>query len=555
MSGLIRRFGKGMKRGFEEMERLVEDPIPAIESAAGDIEMGLVGIEETAAAVATGDIGVAVASGVAAAGEMAAAGAALPAFGLAVGAAAVYEWVTSYENGKRKRKRVIIDRAPDASRPAPPRRGPYLPGPRKAGPERRNFGPTDIPGSSMPAKRIKGGKSKRKAGKVLKRKTMSKRPVKRKSSKKKPKKKSASYTATMKQEVHGVMKRKGVSYFGFQASGGMQELFRIASDAILRAILKKAGIQVRRTDVPVITISSVPQMKKFRVYYQRTRYDTGGHEAASAGTIRTFDGTNSFDHFVDLLKTELEDKVRLGYYPYYYETLNSSGNVVQFSYKLGDCKLNLSVKRHIKLRNITKSDANSAATDTLDTNPIQGRLYKFRHDVPRVNATLYNTDQEAWAKFHDRECTAGVIFGPQRNTTADHDGTISTETTSNWFALMKTDSVLSSPPPGGRVWDNLSSTKKIGLAPAQAAVHKMAFKFSGTLRQFLAKFAVSEYQAPSIGYCHMFGFEQKFKTDANDIINVEYDCDDTLKAGATFVREDSTPPTVRTIHAHSSTFD
>jgi len=97
---------------MEDMERLVEDPIPAIESAAGDIEMGLVGIEETAAAVATGDIGAAVASGVAAAGEMAAAGTALPAFGLAVGVGAVYEWVTSYENGKRKRKRVIIDRIP-----------------------------------------------------------------------------------------------------------------------------------------------------------------------------------------------------------------------------------------------------------------------------------------------------------------------------------------------------------------------------------------------------------------------------------------------------------
>ena len=46
-----------MKRGFEEMKHTVEDPIPAIEEAAGDIEMAMVGIEETAAAAATGDIG------------------------------------------------------------------------------------------------------------------------------------------------------------------------------------------------------------------------------------------------------------------------------------------------------------------------------------------------------------------------------------------------------------------------------------------------------------------------------------------------------------------
>jgi len=550
MSGLRKRFVRGMKRGLEDMERLVEDPIPAIESAAGDIEMGLVGIEETAAAVATGDIGAAVASGVAAAGEMSAAAAALPAFGLAVGAAAVYEWVTSYENGKRKRRRVIVDRAPDASRPDPPRKGPYLPGPRSLGPERRRFGPTDTPGSSMPAKKAPGGK-KRKAGKAMKRKTVSKRPVKRKtSSKKKPKKKSSSYALTLKQEVHGIFKRKAVSYFGFQATAGMEEVFRAASDAVLRAVLKKSGIAIKRTDQSVPVVSSVPSMRKVVITYQRSKYADGTNGGGqSTGSAIDFNSGTYEDH-VSTLSSEFEVKVRAGYYPFMYETRNHQDTHVARSQKLGDAKLNISVKRLIKLRNITKSDTASNATDTLDTNPIQGRLYKFRHDVPRTNSTVYNSDMTTFAKFHDRICTAGVIFGPQRNANGDHDGTLVDPT-----AIMAQNKVLSSPPPGGRVWDNLSSSKKIGLAPGQAATHKMAFKFSGTLRQFLSKFAASEYQEPSIGYCHLFGFEQKFKTDQNDVINVEYDCDDTIKAGMTFVREDLTPPTVRTIHAHSSTFD
>ena len=548
MSGLINRFGRGLKRGFDEMIHEVEDPLPLIENAAGDIEMAMVGIEETAGAVATGDIGAAIGAGVATAGEMAAAGAALPVIGLAVGVGAIYEWVTSYENGRRKRKRVIVDRAPDASRPSPPRRGPYLPDPRRAGPDRRNFGPTDIsPDSSMPAKKSTGGK-KRKGGKVLKRKTMSKRTVKRTSSKKKPKKKKSSYVTTLKQEVHGVMKRKEVSYFGFQATAGMDEVFRAAADAALRAVLKKHGIAIRRTDEAVPLDASVPVLQRVQFGFARTKYSDGTSTSNPNGALINL-SSGTYESHVATVMGQFRDKVREGYYPYNYYAFNSSSTVVGNSRKLGDAKLNISVKRHIKLRNITKSDAGTTATDTLDTNPIQGRLYKFRHDVPRVNATVYESDPAAFSKFHDRDCTAGVIFGPQRHNDGDHDGTLVQP------AIMATGRVLSSPPPGGRVWDNLSSSKKIGLAPGQAAVHKMAFKFSGTLRQFLAKFAASEYVAPSIGYCHMFAFEQKFKTDANDVINVEYDCDDVIKAGMTFVREDITPPTVRTIHAHSSTFD
>lgn len=536
---------------MEEMERLVEDPIPAIESAAGDIEMGLVGIEETAAAVATGDIGAAVASGVAAAGEMAAAGAALPAFGLAVGVGAVYEWINSYENGKRKRKRVISDRASDASRPDPTRRGPFLPGPRRSGPERRNFGPTDIPGSSMPAKKSTGGK-KRKAGKAMRRKTVSKRTVKksRTSSKKKPKKKSVSYAVTTKQEVHGIMKRKNVSYFGFQATAGMNELFKIAADALLRAVMKKHSISIRRTDEPPRIISSVPNMNQLKFYYRRTKYQDGTDDIVDIpGADMLLGSGGTYESFVTALATELETNVRNGAFVYYYVTKNSSGGVVRESWKVGDAKVNISVKRNIKLRNITKADGGSGDTNVLDTNPIQGRLYKFRHDVPRVTPSLYSTDRDSFAKFHDRNCTAGVIFGPQRNALGDNKGTYVEP------SIMAEGKILSSPPPGGRVWDNLSSTKKVGLAPGQAATHKMAFKFAGTLRQFMSKFGPSDYVAPSIGYCHMFGFEQKFKTDANDIINVEYDCDDVLKAGCSFVREDVTAPTVRTVHAQSSTFD
>ena len=549
MSGLRNRITRGISRGFQAMETTIEE-------AAGDIEMGLVGIEEAAVADITpliSDVGlVAVAEDIALVG----AEALNP---LAVAGFLGSEFLSIImDNGRRRKVRnVTTERAPArSSAPALPNTRPK--DPRRAGPDRRNFGPTAIvPGSNMPAKRKSSGRKSVKDAKRVKR-APGKRTVKKKSSKKKPKKKATNYSTSIKQEVHGVMKRKSVSYFGFQATGGANELFSIAADALLRAVLKKHKVGIRRTDEVVATESAVPVMTKVQFYYRRTKYEDGTNDAGggdgtgygSGGTAINF-AVGTYESHVQALATELNTKVRDGYYPYYFATLAAAGNIVSFSRKVGDAKLNLSVKRTIKLRNITKSDGGDEDTNALDTNPLQGRLYKFRHDVPRVGTALYETDPNAFAKFHDRLCTAGVIFGPQRKAGADGVGSSLVDPT----GIMGESKVLSSPPPGGRVWDNLSSSKKIGLAPGQAAKHTMAFKFAGTFRQFLSKFAASDYTAPSIGYCHMFGFEQKFKTSQNDIINVEYDCDDVLKGGCTFVREDVTPPTVRTLHGHSSTYD
>lgn len=520
MSGMIRRFGKGMKRTFEFMEHEVD---PLIDMAGGDIEMGVVGEE--------------VLTTVEALAEVAAVSVAVldSPIVLAAGGVAMLLGLGELFPGKRKRSPtgVIIPSAGGTSRAPPPKR-PRIPGPSKEMPARKSV-----------SKKVKGRKGPK--AKTQK----SKRTVKKKTSSKKKPKKKTSYVVTTKQEVHGKFRRKNVSYFGFQATAGMAELFKVAADAIMRAFLKKHRVGIRVTDEQVPIESTVPAVSKMRIDYRRTRYDNGTDGGDSNGTIRNF-GSGTYQSHVTALGIELEAKCRDGFYPRLGVMFNSAGTPVTVHHKLGDAKLALSVKRVIKLRNITKNDTttNGGGNDlnSLDNNPIQGRLYKFRHDTPRVTPSLYETDIANYSKFHDRQCTAGVIFGPQRHPSGDNDGAPIEP------AIMAENKVLSSPPPGGRIWDNLSSSKKIAMAPGQAAQHKMQFKYQGTVRQFLAKFATTAYEAPSIGYCHMFGFEQKFKTDENDEINVEYDCDDVLKAACVFAREDSTPPTVTTVKGHSSMY-
>ncbi len=503
---------------------LVEEATPLTNIARGDIEMGTLGtaaealttIEELGEAAAVVG-GFAMAPEVVAA-EVVAAGITL--LGM----------IRPFQK-KRDRHGVIIPRAGNIPGAPPPSR-PRVPGPSK-----------QMPARSKGSKKVKGRKGPK--AKTQK----SKRAVKKKTSSKKKPKKSPTYSSTTKHEVHGNFRRKDVSYFGFQATAGMAELFHIAADSLLRAVLKRHRVCIRSADVTVPVIASVPSMSRTSMTYRRTKYDDGTDGGIVGGGVLDFT-SGTYDSHVLTLATELEAKARTGYYPFEAVTYNSSANIITVNGKVGDAKLTLKVTRNIKLRNITKNDDTSSKDlNSLDTNPIQGRLYKFRHDTPRVAPTLYETDVNVFSKFHDRLCTAGVIFGPQRNATGDNDGVPIANP-----SIMQLDRVLSSPPPGGRVWDNLSSSKKIAMAPGQSALHKMSFKYSGTVRQFLAKFATSAYDTPTIGYCHMFGFEQKFKTDANDEINVEYDCDDVLKGSCVFVREDLTPPTVKTLHNHSSAY-
>jgi len=277
-----------VKRTWETMEEAPADiemavrreVLPTIEEAGEAVAEAVPFLEE--AGIIAGEVAGTAAVGVEALTNPLVAGGLL--------ASALFE--TFYENGKRKRRRVTTQRAPDATRPTPPRRGPYLPGPRRAGPERRRFGPTDTPGSSMPPKNTTRGK-KRKVGKAMKRKSSTKRTVKRKtSSKKKPKKKSPTYATTIKQEVHGHFKRQKVSYFGFQATAGRQELFQVAADALLRAVLKKHNLAIRRTDEVVPTSSSVPQMKEVLFFYRRTKYSDGtGGDTVNGTTFNMSTGT------------------------------------------------------------------------------------------------------------------------------------------------------------------------------------------------------------------------------------------------------------------------
>lgn len=418
-----------------------------------------------------------------------------------------------------------------------------------------------MPGRKTPSKRSKAvTKGKRKP---------SKKKAKRKSTKKAVKKKrnGPSKSLLAAYETHGIIQRDGVSYFGFQNTGGRDELFRSAMESVLKSLLRKFRIQIRSPDEVLAIAQSVPSVDKFRIWSRKRNYSTGGDDGEASDDFDL--NVATYNTLVASMVTKMKARVEGGHFPYFMQSFNNGAAVNGTQYtavnevtrdaKFGDCKLSLGVSMRIKLRNITPNDGSGTDRFALDTNPLQGYVYKFAGDTPSVREGLYGSAVSEFSKFHDRECTSGIAFGPQRADAGDHDGAADAA-----GDIMGANKVLSVPPRNGKkIWSNCVSSSAVTFSPGQTVEHRMKFGFNGTLINFLMKYYEGTYAAPKLGVCHWLGLEQKFKqktkaatgaegTSDHEHVLIEYDLDVRHSGGSSFAAAAQAPRTVITVAAHNS---
>lgn len=402
------------------------------------------------------------------------------------------------------------------------------------------------PALPMPRKASK--KSTKRAAKRTKSVKQTKSKKRATSKKTKPKKKGPARSKLYSYDTHGVIQRNDVSYFGFQNTGGRQELLKLAADSVLRALLRKFKIQIRSVDENLNVASSVPAVSRFRLWFRRRQYADGTDDGYVSEDF-TLSGV-TYKQAVTSLKNALRDRAEAGYFPYSmfsynYGGVNDAANEVTRDVKFGEAKLSLAVTRSVKLRNITPNDGDGTDRFALDTNPLQGVFYKFGNDVPVVKEALYETNTSEFAKFHDRNVYRGIQFGPQR--AAGVSGGVAHDGAPAAVTVMETDKILSVPPKNGKmVWGNCVSSAGFEMSPGREVVHKMKYTFNGTLTNFLMKFYDGSYRTPRIGVCHWFGLQQKFRQNrkvaegleaqsGHDHVTVEYDLDTHMSGGASFV--------------------
>jgi len=388
-----------------------------------------------------------------------------------------------------------------------------------------------------------------------------KRTTNKKKVKKVKKKSGVKKNVSVRYETHGLIQRDNVSYFGFQSTGGLDEMFEIACEGVMRALLRKFKIQVRSPDETLSIGQSVPSVDKFIITSKRRDYADGSDDGDVSDTVDLNAAT--YKTVVAGFASAMRTRAEQGYFPRFMTAYNSSGtagsNEVMRDAKFGQTKVTLGAAVMIKMRNITPNDGDGTDRFALDTNPLQGRLYKFAGDVPRVREGVYDVQPATWSKFHDRQALTGVCFGPQRASGGDHSGIPDAAAD-----IMGEDKIMSSPVANGKtVWSNCVSSSAIELAPGASKMHKLKFTFNGTFVKFLQKYNTNQFTLPNVGTCHWLGLEQMYKqkkkaasglhaADGHDHVVVEYDLDTRLSAGASFAAAERAPREVHTNNAYNS---
>lgn len=409
----------------------------------------------------------------------------------------------------------------------------------------------------MPRKKTKN--SKKRVKRTISKRTQ-KKSLKRKDSKKsKSRKKGPSRTRVAAYQTHGLIQRDHVSYFGFQNHGGRDELFRSVADGILRTLFRKFRIQIRNPDEqPSITQSNYA-VDKFKLVFRRRRFDTGNDPSdTNERTVDIRSGTLKYGELVQSLALDLRSEANDGRYPVEMKAFNTgtaqASTEIMRDLKFGDAIISLAVNTVIKLRNITPNDGNGTDRFALDTNPLEGVLYKFTGDAPVPHDSLYESLPTVLDAFMDGDTLRGIAFGPQRNATGEGHGGAPDAAE----GIMGEDKLLSHPPKNGRsIWSNCRSSSKVALAPGAAVVHKMKFSYTGKLTKFLQMFSNESHSPLAIGTCHWLGLEQKFRQklkaasgqhtqSEHDHVVVEYDIDRTSSAGCSFAAAAKSPRRVIT---------
>ena len=499
---------------------------------------------------------------------------------LAVGAAviggAAYEGYKAITGSKRDHSLVHTGTGPvtpqPPKRPKLPPRTPVTPGPRRAGPERRNFGPMAPKGSGRGG--VKRGPRAAKSMRPATRKRKQAKPSRNTKTKVKGGQKAvrlrktglnkSAMAAANHTQVHGVVLRNEVSWFGFQSHGGAAELFDVLADGILRRLLARFKIVVPSPDSNMLDLvpQAVPSVNSFNISMRRADADTDGTVTTAAALtidLTPSNGTgpdsNTYKSIVDTFATHLKAKAVEGFFPTQLQAFNSSGTRIYQDMRFGSAFIDMSVYTVLKMRNITPNDDGKDDMSAMSTNPLDGKLYTLNGDVPRLREDVQEglgqkfNDHNVMKAFYDATWPEGINWGPQ--------GTSYSDTNPNGMRRAQND-ILSTPVDGKRVFQRVLSERKVIMAPGSTVRVPFLFKHKGTLENLLKRFA-GVYASPGLGTVKLFCLQQTFKAQHgvfstshyHDHVKVEYEIDRWARCGCALASQRRIPMEKKVISSNA----
>jgi len=190
---------------------------------------------------------------------------------------------------------------------------------------------------------------------------------------------------------------------------------------------------------------------------------------------------------------------------------------------LEDLSVNISVKSELTVQNRTAAATGTGVfdTDRIDTQPLIGYLYDFKHADPRVRFGGFTSSTISNQVFNQMPSTGlNLIRGSQFSSAQE--------------------------PLTGKYFANIQKTQKFTLSPGEMKKCFLTYQYKGKLVNLLKKMQATNFEAATnsfngvIGKSQMLGFEEALRTPSENLVTIAYQR--AFNAGCTCYYKPSTTP-------------
>ena len=333
--------------------------------------------------------------------------------------------------------------------------------------------------------------------------------------------KYAMYGFRQSQEVYGTVTHKDVAYLGVM-SAHINSVGEAVGAALIRRIMK-THYQVEYSDINQAIAAAQPgPTSPLDIYFWYEQVDAAGVVSRQQGP-RFIVGTQTCKQFaswfsLNVWAAELfnHHSTAHGQYThlYGYELTHIDGVDTRPTqiFQLDNVKLHVYQSCKMLIQNTTPSDNGSRDGDSIDANPIQGRLFKFKGLVPDIRD---NNDTFGFnALENDRNSIAA----------GNGDGILipNVNPTNSWRGV-----------PGMDVFKNCMGYSKVSLQPGEIKHFKIKFNFVGSIVDLMKGMYFGNNRVVNgatntlnrMGTCIMFALEKTVRTGTADDVVVNWHID------------------------------
>lgn len=320
-----------------------------------------------------------------------------------------------------------------------------------------------------------------------------------------------------------------VAYFGFQDSGSQNQQLRQGCLALAQMIYRRAGVICVHEDM-TINHTNLMRIDAIKIQFQETDLSGNSNHVEDLITDGISTGSTNLGGLASAIVTSVTGRANNGYWPVQLQLLKVGAIDYDIfcMYDLTNVMIHFAAMQKYKYQNITPAtgtpDGPSNIND-VQANPLSGRIYQFKHPVPKLRALVKENDEKNFpldnlAKIEDLTASSseGVLSCEAFRTGTVYNGALK-------FGFKQ-------PFKAASVFENTTHEDKVYMPPGG---YKQLIKKTSVVMNF-KRFVIATYiknvgdtewiplgnepRVPRIGTSTMWALEPAVRTSSNETTKV-----------------------------------